>query len=85
MDQTPAGSKACKQEGGLTRIWRMAPPSAYGAHVFHSTCGDHITMYYKNRAATYESTQLFSTGVACIVILIGAIGLGRKMLSKKMA
>jgi hypothetical protein len=79
----PAGLKACKQEGGLIRIWRMAPTSTYGAYVFHSTCGDHIAMYYKNRAATYESTQLFSIAVACIVILIGAIGLGRKMLPKK--
>jgi hypothetical protein len=55
----------------------MAPPSAYGAYVFHSTCGDHITMYYKNRASTYESTQLFSIAVACIMILASLTGLSR--------
>jgi hypothetical protein len=65
----PAGLKACRQEEGLTRIWRMEPPSAYGGYVFHSTCGDHITMYYKNRAASYESTQVFAIAVACILIL----------------
>jgi hypothetical protein len=81
----PSGMKTCKQEGSLIRIWRIAPPSAYGAYVFHSTCGDHIIMYYKYRADAYESTQLFSIAVACIVILIGAIGLGRKMLPKKIA
>lgn len=72
-----SGLKACKLEGGLTRIWRMAPPSAYGAYVFHSTCGDHTIMYYKNRAATYESTQLFSMAVAWITILASFTGLMR--------
>jgi hypothetical protein len=73
----PRGLKACKQEGGLIRIWRMPPPSGYGAYVFHSTCGDHTIMYYKNRAAIYESTQLFSIAVACIMILASLTGLMR--------
>ena len=73
----PRGLKACKQEGGLIRIWRMPPPSAYGAYVFHSTCGDHTIMYYKNRAAIYESTQLFSIAVAWIMILASLTGLIR--------
>jgi hypothetical protein len=47
----PNGLKACRREGGTTRIWRMAPPSAYGPTVFHSTCGDHIVLLYKNRVA----------------------------------
>jgi hypothetical protein len=55
----------------------MAPPSAYDAYVFHSTCGDHIMMYYKYRAATYESTQLFSIAVACIITLASLTGLTR--------
>jgi hypothetical protein len=38
----PNALKSCQREGGLTKIWRMAPPSAYGTTVFHSTCGDHI-------------------------------------------
>jgi hypothetical protein len=75
-----SGLNACKLEGGLTRIWRMAPPSAYGGYVFHSTCGDHILMYYKNRAAVYESIQRFVIAVACIVIIVSTMGLGRKML-----
>lgn len=58
----------------------MAPPSAYGGYVFHSTCGDHILMYYKNRAAVYESIQRFVIAVACIVIIVSTMGLGRKML-----
>jgi hypothetical protein len=56
--------KACRREGGLTRIWRMAPPSAFGGYVFHSTCGGHIIMAFKNRAASYESTQRFVIAVA---------------------
>lgn len=76
----PGGLRACKQEGSLIRIWRMPPHSAYGAYVFHSTCGDHVIMYYKNRAAVYESIQQFVIAIACAVIFISAIGLGRKML-----
>jgi hypothetical protein len=76
----PGGLRACKQEGSLIRIWRMPPHSAYGAYVFHSTCGDHVIMYYKNRAAAYQSTQQFVIAIACAVIFISAIGLGRKML-----
>jgi hypothetical protein len=78
----PSGLTACRREGGLTRIWRMAPPSAYGAYVFHSTCGDHVIMVYKYRAAGYDSAQRFVVAVACMVILISALGLGRKMLHR---
>jgi hypothetical protein len=53
---------------------------ACGAHVFHSTCGDHITTYYKNRAAVYESTQRFVIAVASVMILTSAIALGCRML-----
>jgi hypothetical protein len=70
-----SGLKACKREGGLTRIWRMAPPSAYGAYVFHSTCGDYTIMYYKNRAAVYESTQRFIIAVSWTIIFISVIAL----------
>ena len=66
---------ACYREGGLTKIWRVAPPSDYGAYVFQSTCGDHLIAASKNRSATYESTQRFVIAVACIVILVSAIGL----------
>jgi hypothetical protein len=76
----PGGLRACRQEGSFIRIWRMPPPSAYGAYVFHSTCGDHIIMYFKNRAAAYESNQRFVIVVACAVIFISAIGIGRKIL-----
>jgi hypothetical protein len=72
-----SGVNACYREGGLTRIWRVASPSDYGAYVFQSTCGDHLIAAYQNRAATYESTQRFVIAVACAVILVSAIGLGR--------
>jgi len=49
------------------------------AYVFHSTCGDHTIMYYKNRAATYESTQRFVIALACIITLVSAMGLTRKI------
>jgi hypothetical protein len=72
-----SGVYACNREGGLTRIWRAARPSDYGAYVFQSTCGDHLIAAYQNRAATYESTQRFVIAVACIVILVSGIGLIR--------
>jgi hypothetical protein len=72
-----SGVNACRKEGGLTRIWRAATPSDYGAYVFQSTCGDHLISAYKDRAATYESTQRFVIAVACIVILVSGIGLVR--------
>ena len=62
----------------MTRIWRVASPSAYDAYVFQSTCGDHLIAAYKNRAATYESTQRFVIAVACIIILVGLMGLLRQ-------
>jgi hypothetical protein len=71
------GVIACRQERGLTRIWRAASPSDYGAYVFQSTCGDHIVAAYKNRAATYESTQRFVIAVACIIVLVSIMGLIR--------
>jgi hypothetical protein len=71
----PSGLYACKQAGELMRIWRMAPPSPYGAYVFHSTCGSHVIMYYKHRAATYESIQQFVIALASLLILGGAIGI----------
>ena len=67
--------KACRQEGGQISIWRDAAPSAYGAYVFQSTCGDQVMMAYKNRAAAYESAQLFVIAVGCIIILVSAMGL----------
>jgi hypothetical protein len=70
-----SGLNACRQEGGLTRIWRVASPSDYGAYVFQSTCGDHLIAAYQNRVTTYESTQRFVIAVACIIILASAIGL----------
>jgi hypothetical protein len=70
-----SGLNACRKESGLTRIWRMSPPTEYGAYVFHSTCGDHTIMYYKDRAAKYESKQLFSLVIACLVILTSLIAL----------
>jgi hypothetical protein len=79
----PSGLYACRRESGLTRIWRMRQPTEYGAYVFHSTCGDHTTMYYKNRAATYESKQLFSLAVAFLVILVSLIGLTHCLLSSR--
>jgi hypothetical protein len=72
-----SGVNACYREGGLTRIWRAATPSDYGGYVFQSTCGDHLIADYKNRAATYESSQRFVIAVACIVILVSGIGLIR--------
>jgi hypothetical protein len=72
-----SGVNACYREGGLTRIWRAATPGDYGAYVFQSTCGDKLISAYKNRAATYESTQRFVIAVACFVILVSLIGLIR--------
>jgi hypothetical protein len=80
----PTGLKSCQREGGLTRIWRMAPPSAYGATVFHATCGDYIVMLYKNRAAIYESTQRFVVTLACGIILLSLGGLTRKWLYRRL-
>jgi hypothetical protein len=72
----------CMREGELTRIWRMAPPSAYGETVFHATCGDHIVMLYKNRAASYESNQHFNIAVACAIIALSAVTLVIKWLKR---
>jgi len=74
----PDGLRTCKREGGLTRIWRMAPPDAHGVNVFHATCGDHIIMLYKNRAANYESTQCFIISLACALITLSTASLLRK-------
>jgi hypothetical protein len=79
----PNGSKSCQREGGLRKIWRMAPPSAYGATVFHSTCGGHIVMLYKNRAAAYESTQRFVVTLACGLILLSLAGLTKKWFHRR--
>ena len=70
-----SGRRACRQELGLTRIWRAASTAAYGAYVFQSACGDHIIAAYKNRAAAYESAQRFVIGVGCLIILASATGL----------
>jgi hypothetical protein len=78
----PSGLKACQREGGPIRIWRMAPPSAYGATVFHSTCGDHIIMLYANRAANYESTQLFIVILSTGLILLSLWGLTKRWLRR---
>jgi hypothetical protein len=79
-NSNPSGLKACRKEGGLIRIWRMPPPSAYGAYVFHSTCGDHTLMYYKHRAAAYESSQRFTIGVAGLMIVASLAGLSFHLL-----
>lgn len=78
----PAGLKACKQETGLIRIWRMAPPDAYGATVFHATCGDHIVVLYKNRAANYESTQRFIIALAYAMLTLSTASLIRKSVGR---
>jgi hypothetical protein len=70
-----SGVNACYREGGLTRIWRAATPGDYGAYVFQSTCGDHLIATYKNRAATYESTQRFVIAFGTLFTLLSAIGL----------
>jgi hypothetical protein len=70
-----AAAIACVREGSATQIWRMAPPSPYGSYVFQVTCGDHSITKYGRRAANYEITQRFVIAVACVVILISAIGL----------
>ena len=61
----------------------MASPSDYGAYVFQSTCGDHLIAAYKNRAATYNSTQQFVIAVACIIILVSFMGLLRQLLRSR--
>jgi hypothetical protein len=71
----PNGLRSCKREGGLTRIWRMAPPDAYGATVFHATCGNHIIVLYKNRAANYESNQRFIIALAFAIITLSTVSL----------
>jgi hypothetical protein len=53
----------------------MAPPDAYGATVFHATCGNHIIMLYKNRAANYESNQRFIIALAFAMITLSAVSL----------
>jgi hypothetical protein len=60
----------------------MAPPSSYGGTVFHSTCGDHIVLLYKNRAAAYESTQRFIVALACGLILLSLGVLTKKWLHR---
>ena len=61
----------------------MASPSDYGAYVFQSTCGDRLIAAYKNRIATYESTQRFVIAVACIIILVGLLGLLRQLIRSR--
>jgi hypothetical protein len=68
---------SCRRAGGLIRIWRVANPSPYGAYVFHATCDEHVITYYRDRVATYESTQRFVIAVACIMILVSLAGLIR--------
>jgi hypothetical protein len=70
-----SGVNACYREGGLTRIWRAATPSDYGGYVFQSTCGDHLIADYKNREATYESTQRFVIAFGTLFTLLSAMGL----------
>jgi hypothetical protein len=57
----------------------MAPPSPHGSHVFQVTCGDHSITKYGPRAANYNITQRFVIAVACVVILISAIGLAVRL------
>ena len=78
-----SGVNACYREGGLTRIWRAASPSDYGAYVFQSTCGDHVIADYKSRVAAYESTQLFSIAVACTIVLGSLIALIRLLIQSR--
>lgn len=65
----------CIQQIGPARIWRMAPPSAYGSYVFQMACDGHIVTDYKSRAAGYNATQLFVTALASLLCLAGATGL----------
>lgn len=65
----------CKRSGGLTRIWRMAPPDTYGEIVFHATCGDQIVILYKDRAAKYEANKFFITALAGSIIIVSAVSL----------
>jgi hypothetical protein len=65
-----SGRLECRRDGGLTKIWRMAPPGAYGEIVFHATCGNHIVIDYKNSAANYESNKGFVTLLGCAIIIL---------------
>ena len=65
-----SGRLNCRRDGGYTRIWRMAPPGAYGEIVFHAVCGDHIVIDYKNSAANYESNKVFVTLLGCAIIIL---------------
>ena len=74
---------SCWRSGGLIRIWRVANPSPYGAYIFHATCDEQVITYYRDRAATYESTQRFVIAVACIMILVSLVGLIRLLLHSR--
>jgi hypothetical protein len=70
-----SGRLNCRRDGGYTRIWRMAPPAAYGEIVFHAVCGDHIVIDYKNSAANYESNKVFVTLLGCAIIILSTSAL----------
>lgn len=76
----PSSLRSCKRDGGLIRIWRMAPPDAYGAVVFHATCGGEIVVHYKDRAANYESNQRFVIVLAVAMITLSVVPLLMKFL-----
>jgi hypothetical protein len=65
-----SGRLECKRDGGLTRIWRMAPPGTYGEIVFHATCGNQIVISYKNSAANYKQNKVFVTLLGCVIIIL---------------
>jgi hypothetical protein len=58
----------------------MAPPDAYGAVVFHATCGGEIVVHYKDRAANYESNQRFVIVLAVAMITLSVVPLLMKFL-----
>jgi hypothetical protein len=75
----PIATKTCLRNGGLVRIWRYANPSPYGPYIFHTTCDDRVLVYYKYRAANYESSQRFSLVVAYVIILASLAGLSLRL------
>jgi hypothetical protein len=75
----PTAFRSCVRTGGVLRIWRYANPSPYGPYVFHSTCNDRILMYYKYRAASYETIQQFVIAVGWLVIFTSTLALGLRM------
>jgi hypothetical protein len=62
----PGGLYACRREGGLTRIWRMRPPTEYGAYVSiplaatTPPCTTRIVPPHTNPSSSFPSPSLTS-------------------------